>query len=144
MIGREVILTSRGFTPEELYDFMQQHWDKEKYNDFTLGSPTDPNAKLYVMLPATPRHLVIVYSRKAGGFLNKENKVVLSVAMTAAGMSESLVRSIPTGGNIIAGAWKVSSVMSQEKERKGPAQDVLVEYTKYMRSLLDEAGYLKK
>ena len=118
MIGREVILTSRGFTPEELYDFMQQHWDKEKYNDFTLGSPTDPNAKLYVMLPATPRHLVIVYSRKAGGFLNKENKVVLSVAMTAAGMSESLVRSIPTGGNIIAGAWKVSSVMSQEKSAK--------------------------
>lgn len=144
MIGREVILTSRAFTPEELYDFMQQHWDKEKYNDFTLGSPTDPNAKLYVMLPATPRHLVIVYSRKAGGFLNKENKVVLSVAMTVAGMSESLVRSIPTGGNIIAGAWKVSSVMSQEKERKGPAQDVLIEYTKYMRSLLDEAGYLKK
>lgn len=143
MIGREVILTNRSFTPAELFEFMQEHWDKETYNDFTLGSPTDPNAKLYVMLPATPRHLVIVYSRKAGGFLSKENKVVLSVAMTKSGMAESMARSIPTGGNIIAGTWKISSVMSQEKERKGPAQDVLLAYTKYMRSLLGEAGYLK-
>ena len=143
MIGREVILTNRSFTPEELYSFMDESWDIESYNDFTLGSPTNPNAKLYVMLPATPRHLVIVYSRSAGGFLSKENKVVLSVAMTVAGMSESMLRSVPTGGNVLAGAWKISSVMSQEKERKGPAQDVLLAYTEYMRSLLDEAGYLK-
>ena len=143
MTGREVILTNRSFTPEELYDFMEERWDKETYSGFTLGSPTDPNAKLYVMLPATSRHLVIVYSREAGGFLNKENKVVLSVALTGAGMVESMVRSIPTGGKIIAGAAKIGSVMSQEADRKGPALDALLTYTEYMRSLLGEAGYLK-
>ena len=143
MTGREVILTNRSFTPEELLLFMEEHWDRERYNDFTLGSPADPNAKLYVLLPATPRHLVIVYSRSAGKLFSKENKVVLSVAMTPSGMSESLLRSVPTGGNVIAGAWKIGSVMSQEKERTGPAQEALVAYAEYMRSLLGEAGYLK-
>ena len=61
MTGREVILTNRSFTPDELFQFMEEHWDKEQYSDFVLGSPTDPNARLYVMLPATARHLVIVY-----------------------------------------------------------------------------------
>ena len=143
MTGREVILTNRSFTPDELYQFMEEHWDKEQYSGFTLGSPTDPNAKLYVMLPATSRHLVIVYSRAKGGLFNKENKVVLSVAMTGAGMTESMARSIPTGGNILAGAAKIGSVMSQEQDRKGPAQDALQAYTEYMRTLLREAGYLK-
>ena len=55
MTGREVILTNRSFTPEELFAFMEERWDKERYSGFTLGSPTDPNAKLYVMLPATSR-----------------------------------------------------------------------------------------
>lgn len=142
MTGREVIQTNRSFTPEELYAFMEEHWDKEKYNDFVLGSPTDPNAKLYVMLPATSRHLVIVYS-KDKGFLSKEKKVVLSVAMTSAGALESMARSIPTGGNVFAGAVKIGSVMSQEEDRKGPAQDALLKYTEYMKSLLAEAGYLK-
>ena len=84
MTGREVILTNRSFTPQELYEFMEEYWDKEEYNDFVLGSPTDMSVGMYVMLPATARHLVIVYSRDKG-FLNKEKKVVLSVAMTSAG-----------------------------------------------------------
>ena len=142
MTGREVIITNRSFTPQELYEFMDQHWDREQYNDFVLGSPTDMTAGTYVMLPATSRHLVIVYSRDKG-FLSKEQKVVLSVAMTPAGAMESLARSIPTGGKIIAGAVKIGSVMSQEADRKGPAQDALIAYTEYMRSLLGEAGYLK-
>ena len=73
MIGREVIETNRSFTPEELFEFMEKHWDKEKYNDFVLGSPTPPHTNLYVMLPATSRHLVIVYSRDKGLF-SKEKK----------------------------------------------------------------------
>ena len=142
MTGREVILTNKYFTPAELYQFMQEHWDTEQYNGFVLGSPTDPNALLYVMLPATSRHLVIVYSRDKG-LLSKDKKVILSVALTTAGMVESMARSIPTGGKIIAGAAKIGSVMSQEKDRTGPAQDALVAYADYMRTLLGEAGYLK-
>lgn len=142
MIGREVIPTNRSFTPEELYQFMEEHWDKEQYSDFALGSPTDFTIGTYVLLPATPRFLVIVYSRDKG-FLSKEKKVILSVAMTSEGATESLARSIPTGGRIIAGAAKMASLMSQEEERKGPAQDALIAYTGHMRDILGEAGYLK-
>ena len=142
MTGREVILTNRSFTPEELFQFMEEHWDKEQYSDFVLGSPTAPSVEQYVMLPATARHLVIVYSRDKG-FFSKEKKVVLSVAMTKAGATESMLRSIPTGGKIIAGAVKIASVKSQEEDRKGPAQDALLAYADYMRTLLGEAGYLK-
>ena len=142
MTGREVILTNRSFTPQELYEFMEEYWDKEEYNDFVLGSPTDMSVGMYVMLPATARHLVIVYSRDKG-FLNKEKKVVLSVAMTSAGAAEAMARSIPTGGRVMAGIVKLHSVKSQNEDRTGPAQEALVAYTNYMRTLLGEAGYLK-
>lgn len=142
MTGREVILTNRSFTPQELYEFMEEYWDKEEYNDFVLGSPTDMSVGMYVMLPATARHLVIVYSRDKG-FLNKKKKVVLSVAMTSAGAAEAMARSIPTGGRVIAGIVKLHSVKSQNEDRTGPAQEALVAYTNYMRTLLGEAGYLK-
>lgn len=142
MTGREVILTNRSFTPQELYEFMEEYWDKEEYNDFVLGSPTDMSVGMYVMLPATARHLVIVYSRDKG-FLNKEKKVVLSVAMTSAGAAEAMARSILTGGRVIAGIVKLHSVKSQNEDRTGPAQEALVAYTNYMRTLLGEAGYLK-
>ena len=142
MTGREVILTNRSFTPQELYEFMEEYWDKEEYNDFVLGSPTDMSVGMYVMLPATARHLVIVYSRDKG-LLHKEKKVVLSVAMTSAGAAEAMARSIPTGGRVIAGIVKLHSVKSQNEDRTGPAQEALVAYTNYMRTLLGEAGYLK-
>lgn len=142
MIGRQVILTNRAFTLEELKQFMEEHWDTDKYNTFTLGSPTDMSVKMYLLLPATPRFLVIVYPKAAGGLFNKENKVVLSVANTPAGMMDAFKRSIPTQ-NAIFGIWQISKSMSMEKERKGPAEEVLQKYTAYMRSLLEQSGYTK-
>lgn len=142
MTGREVILTNRSFTLEELFEFMEEHWDKENYSDFVLGSPTDLSVEQYIMLPATSRHLVIVYSRDEG-FFSKEKRVILSVALTGAGSAEAIARSIPTGGNIIAGAVKINSVRSQNKDRTGPAQDALLMYADHMRTILGEAGYLK-
>ena len=36
---REVIHIRQTMTLQELYDFMQQHWDKKEYNDFVVGKP---------------------------------------------------------------------------------------------------------
>ncbi len=36
---REVIEINRTLTLQELYDFMQQHWDRERCNDFVRGGP---------------------------------------------------------------------------------------------------------
>ena len=41
------------------------------------------------------------------------------------------------------GMAQMGSLGSSEKERKGPAEDVLQRYTEYMKKLLNEAGYLK-
>ncbi len=143
MIGRQVILTNRSFTLEELYSFMEEHWDTEKYNQFELGNPSANFGKArYILLPATPRFLTFIYAAKAGGLFSKENKVVLSTANTPSGMSESFMRSIPSS-SILFGAAKMGSLMSSEQERKGPAEEALLAYTEYMRSLLDKAGYLK-
>lgn len=37
----------------------------------------------------------------------------------------------------------MASFSSYEKERKGPAEDILLRYADYMRKLLGKAGYLK-
>lgn len=140
MIGRQVIRTNRVFTLKELEQFMQEHWDREQYNDFIIGRPTPASIEEYILLPATARFMVIVYSRRAGGLFNKEDKVILSVCNTPEGVKKHLAASIPSH-NIFFGAWKISATMSMEKERKGPAEEVLQKYTAYMSELLRAAGY---
>ena len=142
MIGRQVIPTNRAFTLEELEAFMQEHWDKQEYNSFTLGKPTPASVERYICLPATQRFMVIAYSRKAGGLFSKENKVILSVCNAPEGLVEWFSTAVPSH-NIFFGIWKISTTMSIEKERKGPAEEVLQKYTAHMKQLLGEAGYLK-
>lgn len=143
MIGRQVLLTNRSFTLEELYDFMTAHWDVNEGGRFVLGRPTKASIEEYILLPATPRFMTIVYPRSAGGFFTKENKVVLSTADTPEGALEGLGQTIPTG-NIFVGTAQMKSLASSEKERRGPAEEVLQIYTAYMKRLLGEAGYLKE
>lgn len=139
MIGRQVIKTNRAFTLRELEQFMQQYWDKEQYNDFIIGRPTPASIEEYILLPATERYMVIVYSRKAGSLLSKDNKVILSVCETPKGAKQDLARSLHSH-SILFGAWKISSTLSAEKERKGPAEDALQKYAAYMGELLTAAG----
>ncbi len=143
MIGRQVLLTNREFTLEELYEFMKEHWDVNEAGRFRKGRPTRASIEEYILLPATERFMTIVYPRKAGGLFSKENKVILSTADTPAGAWEGLGQTIPTG-NIFIGAAQMKSLSSSEKERKGPAEDVLQRYTAYMKKILGEAGYLKR
>ena len=135
MIGRQVIKTKRAFTLEELYEFMNEHWDKEQYNDFMIGRPTVASIEKYILLPATERFMVIAYSRKAGGLFNKDNKVILSVCNTPEGAKQDLIRSIHSH-NVFFGAWKVGTTMSMEAERKGPAEEALQYYAAHMREIL--------
>ena len=142
MIGRHVILTSRAFTLEELHDFMKKHWDCDTFNSFILGKPTPLSVKEYIILPASPRFVTIIETAKAGGLFNKDNKVILSTADSPNGAMEGFLRITP-GNNVLASALKVGSLMSAEKERKGPAEEVLQEYAKYLTELLGKEGYLK-
>lgn len=142
MVGRQVILTNRAFTHEELLQFMTERWDAEEYNHFITDPAVSAYTKRYVVLPATRRYMIIVYSRAAGGLFNKENKVILSIANTPAGAGEMLMRSVPTR-NIFFGIAKVADTMSEKAEREGPTEEILQKYAAYMRSLLQEAGYLK-
>ncbi len=142
MIGRQVLLTNRPFTLEELYDFMKEHWDVNEGGEFVIGRPTKASIEEYILLPATPRFMTIVYPRKAGGLFSKENKVILSTADTPDGAFEGLAQTIPTG-NIFVGIAQMASLRSSEKERRGPAEEVLQRYTAYMKQILGEAGLLK-
>ena len=140
MTGRQVIRTNRAFTLEELYQFMNEHWDREQYNGFVIGRPTAASIEEYILLPATGRFMVIAYARKAGG-LSRDNKVILAVCNTPAGAEQDIFRSIPSH-NVFFGMWKTGTTISMEKERKGPAEQILRKYAGYMRELLGEAGYM--
>ena len=141
MTGRQVIKTNRAFTLEELAQFMQENWNKDLYNHFIIGRPTAASVEKYILLPATGRYMVIVFPRKAGGLFSRDNKVVLSVCNTPEGAKQDLYRSIPSH-NAFFGAWKISTTMSMEEERKGPAEEALLKYTEYLKVLLKMAGYV--
>ena len=143
MVGRQVITISKALTLRELEQFMQANWDKEQYSDFRIGKPTAASFEEYILLPATQRFLVIVYPRAAGGLFSKENKVVLSVADTPEGAQAAFAEYFPTNGPIFS-LWQTSRVLSAEKERKGPAEEVLQAYTAHMREILAKNGLLKE
>lgn len=143
MIGRQEIVTNRYFTLDELEAFMKEHWNTADYNEFERGRPTALSVDEYVMLPATARYLIIIHTKQAGGLFNKENKVILTTVNTPQGASESLLRGIPTS-SLIFGGIQIHGVMSAEKERKGPAEEILQKYASYLKQLLQEAGYLKQ
>lgn len=142
MIGRQVILINRSLTLRELEQLMQDNWDKEQYGSFKIGRPTPASIEEYILLPATRRYLTIVYTRAAGGFFNRENKVILSTADSPEGAEIAIAEYFPTRGPLTK-IWQTSSVLSAEKERKGPAEDFLQAYTAHMRDILKMNGLLK-
>ena len=142
MIGRQVIPISKSITLQELEQLMQEHWDKEQYGNFKIGRPTRASIEEYILLPATQRFLVIVYPRAAGGLFSKENKVILSTADTPEGAQIAIAEYFPTKGPLTK-LWQTGSVLSAEKERKGPAEEVLQACTAHMRDILKKSGLLK-
>lgn len=142
MIGRQVLPINKSITLDELEQIMQENWDKEQFGNFVIGKPTKASVEEYILLPATPRYLVIVYPRAAGGLFSKENKVILSTADTPEGAKLAVAEYFPTKGPLTK-LWQTSSVLSAEKERKGPAEEVLQAYTAHMKSILKMIGLLK-
>ena len=142
MIGRQVILVNRPLTLQELEQIMQDNWDREQFGNFKIGKPTPASIEEYILLPATQRYLTIVYPRAAGGFFSKENKVILSTADTPVGAQIAIAEFYPTRGTLTK-LWQTSSVLSAEKERKGPAEEFLQAYTAHMRDILRKNGLLK-
>lgn len=140
--GKRVILTNRPFTHDELLRFMQERWDVANYNYIM----TDPSLKkwtdLYVVLPATQRHMVIVYSRDSGSMFSKENKIVVSFIPNPAGAAEMMIRAIPTS-NVFFGAAKIAGNMNEKQDREGPTDDAMQRYADYLHYLLQQAGYLQ-
>ena len=142
MIGRQVIFVNRSLTLQELEQLMQAHWDREQYGRFKIGKPTKVSVEEYILLPATQRYLIIVYPRAAGGLFSKENKVILSTADTPEGAKMAVAEYFPTRGPLTK-LLQTGSVLSAEKERKGPAEEALQAYTAHMKDILQKNGLLK-
>ena len=124
MIGRQVIPINKSITLRELEQLMQENWDKEQYGNFKIGRPTKASVG------------------SAGGLFSKENKVILSTADTPEGAEIAIAEYFPTRGPLTK-LWQTSSVLSAEKERKGPAEEALQAYTGHMRDILKKTGLLK-
>jgi hypothetical protein len=129
MIGRQVIKSGRTWaSKQELLDFMEANWNKEEYGDFFFGRPTPGSIAEYICLPATNRFMVIAYPKK--------EKIVLTVCDAPEGLRSRLVQSIPHQGRIFSSIVTMAELGSYEKERKGPAEDVLQAYTAHMKEIL--------
>ncbi len=142
VIGRQVIPINKSITLQELEQLMQENWDREQYGSFRIGRPTRASIEEYILLPATTRFLIIVYPRAAGGLFSKENKVILSTADTPEGAMLGIAEYFPTKGPL-SKLWQTDSVLNAEKERKGPAEEVLQACTAHMRDILEKSGLLK-
>lgn len=121
---REAIEINRALTLQELYDFMQQHWDRERYNDFVLGRPASGTFKDYIILPATQRCVICVYPRK--------NRIIAAVMPNYEGQM-TLVGSL-----LLHGYGR----MGMTAEIRGIAAQANTLYASYLEHLLEQAGML--
>ena len=141
MTGKRTIATNRAFTHDELLQFMRERWNETEFNRIIVDPSMAQYTNLYVVLPATSRHMIIVYSR-AGGMLSKENRVILSIIHDPARAAELMMRGIPTQ-NVFFGTAKIAGNLSDKADREGPTEEILQRYADYMHYLLGQAGYLQ-
>ena len=51
--GREVIDVDFTWSLEEMKQFMDDNWDKEKFCDYKIGKPTPGSIEEYICLPSS-------------------------------------------------------------------------------------------
>ena len=126
---------------QELLGFMDSHWDREKQSEF--GVTNKSNGELeYVVLPATENWDVIIYTKAAGGFFNKKNKVILTVARSFHAVDPTKVDYFRfyNRNSISKQIERSKRTIDLNAEMCGPCEDALQEYTKYLTSLLTAEG----
>ncbi|MCQ2972438.1 MAG: hypothetical protein MJ209_04035 [archaeon] len=124
----------------ELLEIMERKWDKEKYCDFIYERPTAASIEKYICMLGTRRFMIIAYTRKSG-FLSKNAKVVLSIADNIDSIKTKVASSLARD-NVFTLAYQIAESKSSNAERKGPTQDLLLEYTAHMKEILTEEGLL--
>ena len=124
MNTREVIRINQTMTLQELSDFMQRYWDKERYNDFVVGRPAVGAFQDYIMLPATKRYVICVYPRKG--------KIILAVMTNSQGQ-------MSLAGSLVLGGY---GRMGMIGEMQGVAYQANELYAAYLESLFARSGML--
>ena len=139
MFGRRKVITNRSFTVFELYEFMEQYWDKETDGAYSVGRLTPMSRTDYIMLPGTDRYLVYVFPRPAKG-LRRRNSIVFSLAFTESGRYDT-VRNDTSVKSILLGAFTFNRTALEENIHKDPAKQALRKYVSAMKRLMADAGY---
>lgn len=97
---------------------MRQRWNKDQYGSFRIGRPTSTSIEKCILLPATHRHLVIVYPRAADGLFSKENKVSVATADTPEGARLATAEHSPTRSPL-AKLWQTGSALARKRKEAG-------------------------
>ena len=142
MKGLDSFEIKKEMTLDELAAFMEEHWDKEEYNDFFVGHPTAPNSGIrYVVLPATERYCVIIYPKCRGAF-SKKNLIKASCTYTSSGQKKMVdrgARAVPYNSTY-ARMQRSKNMRELGKELRGDADAIMRRYMDHLKELLKEAG----
>ncbi len=134
MAGIRTLKANKTFTLQELGQFMTDHWDRREYNGFFGGKPSAGSIKPCIMLPATPRFMVLIGTGRNG-------KIMLSTYEMNASFARAFQEIAPKMSERFQ-TVQPDKKMTANKEKKGPAESVLQIYTDYLESLLKENVYI--
>ena len=142
MKGMDSFEIKQPMTLAELASFMEEHWDKEQYNDFFVGNPTSESAPdQYVILPATENYCVLVYP-KSGGLFKKTDKIKLACAYTPDGAKKLVWKGASRAKyeTVFDKAKKAKNAKELNDEMQGPGDEMLRSYSACLKKLMQEAG----
>lgn len=130
MKGRQIIRTDKKWGFDELMRFLRDRWDEDfsrKPEEFT----SRPVIGRYMILPGTLKFCVMIYPCSKGVALityPADGDIMIKFANDVRYPADA------------SGTRTFFSSSSTEKERTGPAEDILLEYTEYVRKLLESAS----
>jgi hypothetical protein len=140
MVGKRTINTNRTVTLDELVQIMEEHWDRELYNDFEVISLTDTGIDSCVMLPGTSRYLVLVRPRVAGVFFTKSDMIELAIANAPERETDDGEWPVRKKSSVERRHERIRQIFAASRERRGPTEEVLQRYADHLAQLLGEAG----
>ena len=142
MKGMDSFETTREMTLDELAQFMDEHWDRDQYNDFKVGHPTAANAKdQYIILPASENWCVIIYP-KTGGLRKKKYEIKLACTYTTPGATKLLEREHSVFRKKTVDVKRAKNAVNLNKEMQTVADEALRIYSDYLKQLMREAGFI--
>lgn len=143
MVGRKVINTNRFLSQEEIYNLMNENWNKESFNNFIVGRVNNVSLEQYILLPVNEHFLVFIYPIHKNLF-HKSDGIVLSSYDYTMTLDDAVKGAIIREISPLSSIKRDMKALDRRKEQSTVVEDILNIYTDELYSIIRDNNLLNE